>query len=329
MKKTFFVVLSLALLLTGCAADTQEPSVTTLTTQATEAPAPAEPASTSSTPLLYRITDEEGHILYLLGSAHAGLKEMYPLPDYVLDAFESADALALEANPSFTGVSLEEYAMVEEATTLEKGKTIRDYISQQTYDEAVKILEENNQYSAAMDQRTPVVWMMAIDQLIVRKCESAPNYGVDNMLMNMAKNSKKPIVNAETYVNHNAPLTDVSMNQQIKLLERVVVAYQDSAVPPMRDSICKMWAAGDKSAMKAQLAVDPFMWALEDGELAAYQEYWEILGNQRDNHMVHYIKDTLASGDTVFVCVGAAHVIADNGIVDQMIQAGYTVEQVK
>ena len=52
------------------------------------------PALGECTPLLYRATDGAGHEIYLMGTIHLARESTYPLPDYVLDAFERCDVLA-------------------------------------------------------------------------------------------------------------------------------------------------------------------------------------------------------------------------------------------
>ena len=64
-------------------------------------------------------------------------------------------------------------------------------------------------------------------------------------------------------------------------------------------------------------------------EKAYYEEYVEKMITERDKIMADGIKSYLKSGETVFVAVGLAHVIGENGIVDQLREAGYTVTSVE
>ena len=52
-------------------------------------------AGAESTPLVYRVTDGQGHVLYLLGTIHVGSDGMYPLGSAVEEAYENADILAV------------------------------------------------------------------------------------------------------------------------------------------------------------------------------------------------------------------------------------------
>ena len=45
--------------------------------------------------------------------------------------------------------------------------------------------------------------------------------------------------------------------------------------------------------------------------------------------MTDYAVDALASGEEIFICVGAAHVVGDGAIADNLRELGYTVEVVR
>lgn len=49
----------------------------------------------------------------------------------------------------------------------------------------------------------------------------------------------------------------------------------------------------------------------------------------RNLGMADFVEDALASGDEVFVCVGAAHVVGKDALVELLRERGYTVELVK
>ena len=45
--------------------------------------------------------------------------------------------------------------------------------------------------------------------------------------------------------------------------------------------------------------------------------------------MTDFAEDALASGDEVFICVGAAHVVGEGAMADLLAKRGYTVTLVK
>ena len=63
-------------------------------------------------------------------------------------------------------------------------------------------------------------------------------------------------------------------------------------------------------------------------ELQLHEEYTKAMETERNAQMVVAAENYLESGQTVFYVVGLAHLLAEDGLVNALRQAGYTVEQV-
>jgi len=52
---------------------------------------------------------------------------------------------------------------------------------------------------------------------------------------------------------------------------------------------------------------------------------------QRDDNMAAYIDNLLKTegNNTYFVVLGSLHYISDNSVIDRLVKAGYTIEQIK
>ena len=48
------------------------------------------------TPLMWRVTSPAGQSIYLFGSIHVAEESIYPLPGFIMDAFDSSEYLAVE-----------------------------------------------------------------------------------------------------------------------------------------------------------------------------------------------------------------------------------------
>ena len=152
MKKLIALLLALALLLsmaacTSPAADPvpeeKETESTEVTTEKPTDPEPEPPAATS-TPLLYKVTGENGGTVWLFGSIHVGIEEMSPFPAYVLDAYNEADALAVECDVIALQKDMSLMTELVQMMLYTDGTTISDNISPELYEAAVKILEGGN-----------------------------------------------------------------------------------------------------------------------------------------------------------------------------------------
>ena len=169
-----------------------QPPETTQTTAPTEVTSPDE--APAITPLLYEVTNEQGHKIWLFGSIHIGRPEFYPLPPYVTQAFAQADGLAVE----FDLVAFEKdlAAQVEalQAMIYTDGTTIRDHLSPELYAAAVAILEEAGVYNAMLDYYIPAMWATTIESLSYELNESQAALGVDRQLINAAYEMDKPVL---------------------------------------------------------------------------------------------------------------------------------------
>lgn len=61
-------------------------------------------------------------------------------------------------------------------------------------------------------------------------------------------------------------------------------------------------------------------------EKRAYDRYQQALVTDRNLNMADFAEEALLSGDEVFVCVGAAHIVGDGALADLLDRRGYTVE---
>ena len=59
-----------------------------------------------------------------------------------------------------------------------------------------------------------------------------------------------------------------------------------------------------------------------------YEEYNNAMNLERNRKMLEVAISYLESGETVFFAVGLAHLLVEEGLVDTLRDAGYTVELV-
>ena len=330
-KRLLAIFLTCALCLTffGCI---QEPAETQPPTEVpTEAPteAPTEPPATGgSTPLLYKVTDGDGDVVWLFGSIHVGTPDYYPLPDYVLDAFDGSDALAVEADIVAAEENPYELAGVMAKMLYADGTTIADHISPELYEKAVGILTLEGQYMALIDLYQPVIWWNLIENALITHSQLDAMLGIDRYMIGLAKDSGKELLEVESAQFQMEMLGAFSEELQIFLLEQIVESYyaMDEYLADL-DVMAQLWKSGDEAAFEAYLA-DSDTEELTEEEMALYAEYTAALITNRNLSMTEYAQARLEEGKEVFICVGAAHVVGEGAMAQLLEQAGYTVELV-
>ena len=324
MKKLLTLLLALALVfsLTACvtapAADTTESTAPVGTT---------DPDLTPSSPLLYKVSTPEGGTVWLLGSVHVGIHQMYPLPDYVMNAYAEAQALAVECDVVAAEEDLEG-SMNALTGLLYQGNTkISDRIPAELYLNALDILQENKVYMRALDYYKPVMWFSFVDSCSYYKYGYDVNNGIDVHLLNQAKDDGKEIREIESVAFQYGMLASFSEELQILLLEEAVANYHSEEAQQAMDSLLKAWCEGDEQTLTGLLFTDEAPTDANEEKLLT--EYTTAMVTNRNISMANYAEKILKNGEKVFICVGMGHILGEGGVVDLLTQRGYTAELVK
>ena len=334
MKKFLSWILILVLCLSMAACASSDETQADHTVQNT-APAATEQEGSGATvpveypegPILYQVTDSEGHVAWLFGSIHVGREDYYPLPDYVMNAFDGSDALAVESNVVAIETNQAAATQLVMGMMYKDGTTVKNHIPAALYDRCVAILQAENIYMPALDMFHVFLWSSLIQELATKKLSGDMMLGVDRHLMDKATTAGKPILEVENMEEHYYFYGKLSDEVMTMALENTVEMYED---PEEADAelieMMDLWASGDEQAFEDYLASEDDDMTAEEQKL--YAEYKQVLVSDRNLSMADWTENALASGDEVFIVVGAAHVIGEGALVDLLTQRGYTVERV-
>lgn len=330
---SFILVFLLALSLFGCgsANSTDTGNNTEKEVVSTKKPdEPSPPQKKNSSPVLYKVTDNEGHTAWLFGSIHVGRDDFYPLPDYVMNAYNASDSLAVEfdvikfENEADTSSLIEILAkMIYSDRT-----TIKDHVPEEVYNKCVEIFEENDMYNALLDYYKPCFWSQTIDSLSYEKMELDLENSSDKYFLKAAKEDGKEILEVESAAIQYNMYANFSPELQLYLLESSIESYTNTeASIEELNKIQDIWAEGNPDAFAEYFSTQPEFKNEEEKEL--YAEYIKALITDRNVTMTDFAESALKSGKQVFICVGAGHVMGDGSMSDLLAERGYTVEIVK
>ena len=320
----WLLVLVMCFMLTACGKKPQEetPAQTDNTQQTTNQ---GTEQVGNATPLLYRVTDNDGNVIWLFGSIHVGREDYYPLPAYVQEAFEDAASLAVEAD--IVAFEKDLGLQIKALTPLAymDGSRIKDHIPLETYEKAVDIFTEYGSYVSVLDMYCPAMWSSMIDSLLIGEWGGDVNLGLDKYLIEKAYETEKEILEIESVQFQYQMLADFSDDIQLMMLEGSIASYEnkEDSVADLKEMM-DLWALGDENAFAAYLnapAED-----LTEEETAIYEEYTKIMLTDRNLHMADYAEQALLGGKSTFICVGAAHIVGEGALVQLLAQRGYTVE---
>lgn len=278
------------------------------------------------TPLLYKVTDDAGNTAWLFGSIHVGRDSYYPLPDYVLNAFDGSDCLAVEFDLIAYEQDLKAQMMLLQSMVYTDGTTIADHLPEDLYNDAVEVMMDIGIYNALLDYYVPMVWYSFIDSAMYEKLGADSQLGIDRYVLNRAKKADMPILDVESAEFQMEMLLNFSEELQIFLLEQTVMSAKNlDAAKENLDAMMDLWASGDEEAFAEYVAGTG---GVTEDQRAFYEEFNKAMIVDRNESMADFVEEALASGDEVFVCVGAAHVVGEGALADLMAQRGYTVERI-
>jgi uncharacterized protein YbaP (TraB family) len=267
--------------------------------------------------------------MYLLGTIHVGDAHTADLPDAFYNALNSSDALAVEADIiAFEEAMEEDPAIAAQLADLyfyADGTTTSSLVDEDVYQKAVRLLRSSGSYNANMEYAKPYIWTSAIENFYLTLGSLRSEKGMDMRLLEMAKAQDKEILEVESGMFQMEMFGNFSSDLQVMLLEETV-GYTVEEFRDEVEELYALWCAGDEDAIREFLAEDNA--DLTEEEMALYQEYIDAMIISRNANMLDVAVSYLESGDTVFYAVGLAHLLQENGLVDTLRDAGFTVEQV-
>ena len=275
------------------------------------------------TPELWRADGKDGRYIYLFGSIHLGDESMYPLPDYVMDAYDSCDTLMVECLIDKEFSDQEIYQMLR-PMIYQRG-TIRDYVSAETYEAAKKVLQDYGVYDEYLDYYKPVMWESMLSDAIYEAAGITGDFGVDQWFIDRARTENKYIAELESVQSQYACLGGFSDALQEAILESLTEPYyvENNAFAITKFTL-PMWKAG---TLNENNNFD--YTGLEGEDLATQKEYDQAMLIDRNIKMAEKLDLALRTPYTRnFVVVGASHISGEGSLVELLKDYGYTVTRV-
>ena len=253
---------------------------------------------------------------YLLGSVHLLKKEHYPLKKPIEDAYEQTDVLAVEADVSG------EKMMKDSMKILQKGmyqgeETLKNNISEKTYQLAEKKLEELGMNIEGMQKFKPWMVALSITSMSLMKMGFNPNYGIDKYFLDRAV-GKKEIAELEGLEFQMKLFDSMSKEENDKFLLSTIL--EADRMEKEIDKLIDAWIDGDLQEMETFFT----------DNIQKYPELknlYEKILDGRNERMVEKIVTYLKSGKKYFIVVGAGHMVGEKGIVQLLKNKGIKIEQ--
>ena len=280
-------------------------------------------------PLLWKVSDEEGHTLYLFGTIHVG-DERNPLALSKLSpVLLSCDALAVEfdlvAYQEDLGAVMADYQQF----VYTDDSTVRDHMPEELYERCAALLTEANAYSPLLDHYNLGMWSNLVETAaILTQSPLQAENAMDIMLIQWFYDHKLPVLEVESAAFQMALLNSFPDELNLLMIRSTLDGLDEYG--EALDSLYTAWLEGDHDKLLSLLTEETG----EDEELsqeerALMEDYNKAMIDDRNFGMAEVATGYLRSGDTVFLAVGTGHMLGDTGLVKLLQEAGFTVERVE
>ena len=320
MKNKFwklFLVLIVLFTFTGCGKDKEKDKTKE----------PEEVKENNNNALIWEVKSDTATV-YLVGSIHVAGENTYPLQKVLLDAFEDSDALAVEAN-IVDGMEDEELtAQMTAMMMYSDGTTARDYLSDETeqllndYVAEYGISGMGAESLEMLYMFKPWVLQSLIESDLVLEANLDAENGVDAYFIREAKKKNMEIIEVESIMFQYNMLDSYSQELQDYLLKSSLKENREDSKKELLELLAT-WEKGDVEALDRLItAVDE---DITDEELKLMEEYNKAMLTDRNIGMANKVEELLKGDKNVFYVVGSAHYLGEDGIIQLLMNKGYTV----
>jgi len=254
--------------------------------------------------------------VYILGSVHVAKADIYPLAPVIEKSFAGSSVLALEADPAKAKDDDLLQTMMASAS-YPQGESLKGHLSAKTYSLAEKEVEKIGLPMESFERTRPWFLAMTIESLEFMRLGFDPANGIDVHFAAEAA-GKKRIVELESFAYQIRMLNGFSDRDQELFL---LFTLEDlTNLRESTDEMMRAWRSGDAKSMEV-LLTRPI------NETPQLRPIMDKIYYRRNVEMSDKIGQFLRNRDTVFVVVGAAHLVGKEGIIEILRGKGYTVEQ--
>lgn len=265
------------------------------------------PVTQDINPAMWIVRDEDTTI-YLFGTVHVLRPGLNWLKGDVKTAFDGSDELVLEViEPSDPAVV---QGIVSTMATNPQGTTLRSLLTPPVLAKYEKTLGTLNIPAVALDQFEP--WFASVTLTTVPLLMKGYdlNSGAEKVLAASAKQQGKPLGQLETIEQQLGIFDSLATSEQVAFLDVTLDGVPE--VTTQIDALVDAWGKGDLVTLDN---------LLNEG-IESYPGLYDALLTDRNANWVTWIKARMEQPGTVFMAVGAAHLVGKDSVQAQLAKAG-------
>ena len=260
--------------------------------------------------LLWRVNAPGGTTpVYLLGSVHVGVPDMYPLGEKIERAYAASDKVVLEslAEEEELAPFIMQYGLYMD------GRTLDQTLSAETKAELAAL----NVDLTPFQRLKPWLFALTLAQTFYIELGYNPQYGVDAMLQERARQDGKTLGKLETLEQTLDLFRFMSLNMndaEVRTTLYELQQYRDRGF-----DLVGAWRRGDADGIEAYLRD-----AFAEPEAKPFYKRFFL---DRNETMADGIAELAAEGRPVLVVVGVGHLLGEGNVRELLTARGLKVDQ--
>lgn len=154
-----------------------------------------------------------------------------------------------------------------------------------------------------------------LTEALARERPSSGQHAMDLELMKRARESQKPLKHLETVDQQIAVFESISLEEQLHELKHALT--QDST--EQSQALVRAFASGDEAALMRAV--------FDEEQLASAPGFYQAVLFDRNDRWMPMLEQAM-SEQSLFVAVGVAHLLGEQGLLSQLKRRGYKIARI-
>jgi len=246
---------------------------------------------------------------YIFGTMHLVPKDDYFFDEKMQEKLNSCKKLILEID---INIPLKKQIEIAKQVLLPKGKLLSDYMTAEEFDEFQSYIIDTLKIKKSTFKKINKIKPLLGSSLIINEL-AGKTKAYEKELNRLAKKNDMSVEGLETMEFQMSLINDISIEDQIKMMTEDEMTGNPMDV---YNEMLKAYKEQDLDKLKSLMDADDSMASIED----------DFLKNRNKDWIPKIEK--LAKQSSVFIAVGAGHLPGEDGVLQLLIEKGYTIKVV-
>ncbi len=246
---------------------------------------------------------------YLFGTFHLICKDDIPFGEQLNKAIKSTDEIYMEMDMDDPATMMGGLLLMN----MRGDSTLKKLYKDEEYKKVENFFNDSLHIPIGMFQKMKPFFLMAMLYPKMLPCKTIS--GVETELMTLAKENKKEIKGLETMAFQAAVFDSIPYTQQAKELLKTIDSLE--AYKKYFDTMVRVYKSQQLNKIEDLFSKSEF----------GMQDNQDILLDNRNKNWVNQL-NVILKKESVFIAVGAGHLVGNMGLINLLRKEGYTLRPI-